>query len=136
MSDERYESLALLSPAMRAVVLEFVAKLVEHGIVFKIVETWRTEERHRKLLARGASWTAKSKHLRTRESASGETVPASDAIDLAPFDVWRLSGANKIMWDAENPQWWRMGKLGESLWLIWGGRWARRDMGHWELPDV
>lgn len=135
MSLERYDSLSLLSPIMRAMALEFIARLVEQDIHFKIIETWRTEARHKELLVKGVSWTANSKHLRVRELESGEEAPASDAIDVAPYELWQFAGADKLLWDADHPQWLRVGVAGEVTGLRWGGRWAHRDCSHFELED-
>ena len=134
-AEVRYESLGLLSMVMRAFALEFLAKLAEQGIPVKIIETWRTVERHQKLLAEGRSWTANSKHLRTRVRANGVEVPASDAIDLAPWGIWNLNGPDKLQWE-DHPTWHQMGEIGEVTGLGWGGRWTKRDLGHWELSDV
>lgn len=132
---ERYDSLALLSPVMRAMALEFIARLVEQDIHFKIIETWRTEERQKELLDKGASWTTNSKHLYTRELESGEEVPASEAIDVAPYELWQFAGADKLAWDGDHPQWLRVGVAGEAVGLRWGGRWQHRDSCHFELED-
>jgi peptidoglycan L-alanyl-D-glutamate endopeptidase CwlK len=130
-----HTSLSLLSPVMRAMTLEFIAKLVERGVYFKIVETWRTEERHADLIASGRSWTTKSKHLLIRETDCDSEAPAAEAIDLAPWAIYDLHGTDKLMWDANDPVWEQMGVVGETVGFKWGGRWGVKDMGHWELHD-
>jgi hypothetical protein len=109
-----------LSPRFRPLAIELLARLVEHGIHVMIVDTLRTPEEQAANIARGVSWTARSKHL------------TGDAIDVCPFSVWQLHGPDKLQWDAEDPVWLEVGPMGESLGLRWGGRWHQRDMGHFE----
>lgn len=113
-----------LSPEMRAKAVELLARCVEAGIVVVIVDTLRTPEEHAKNLANGTSWTKHSKHL------------DGDAIDIAPLEKFLLYGPDKIMWDASDPIWLRIGKLGESLGLRWGGRFKQLDLGHFEYVRV
>ena len=44
------------------------------------------------------------------------------AIDIAPFETYAIAGGNKLEWDTDNPIWLRIGQIGESLNLRWGGR--------------
>ena len=46
---------------------------------------------------------------------------------------FELHGPEKLQWDADDEIWHRIGEIGESLGLRWGGRWKQRDMGHFEL---
>ena len=126
----RRSELALLSPVMRALTVEFLARLAEAGIYVKILETWRSEDRQKELLERGVSWTQNSKHCRTKDG-----VPAADAVDLIPWDYWSMYEGNKLMWDSEASIWQKIGAIGESVGLRWGGQWQQRDMGHWELSE-
>ncbi len=36
-------------------------------------------------------------------------------------------------WDKTDDQWEDLGKIGEMLGLVWGGRWKQRDCPHFEL---
>lgn len=110
-----------LSPEMRAKAVELLARCVEAGIVVVIVDTLRTPEEHAQNLANGTSWTQRSKHL------------DGDAIDVAPLESYLLHGPDKIKWDAGDPIWRRIGMIGESLGLRWGGRWTIPDLGHFEI---
>lgn len=111
-----------LSPIFRPVAVELLAKLTEAGICVMIIDTLRTQEEHAANLAKGVSWTRHSKHL------------DGLAIDLCPYLIWQLKGSDKLQWDASDPAWEKMGEIGESLGLRWGGRWKQRDMGHFEMP--
>lgn len=67
---------------------------------------------------RPISWTLKTKHI------------DGLAIDIAPMRD------GKIWWDAPTIVWMRMGAIGESCGLVWGGRWKETpDMPHYEAKD-
>lgn len=110
-----------LSPEMRAKAVELLARCVEAGIMVVIVDTLRTPQEHAQNMANGTSWTTHSKHL------------DGDAIDIAPLETYILRGAKKIEWDGSDPAWQRLGLIGESIGLRWGGRWTLKDYGHFEI---
>lgn len=112
-----------LSARFRPLAVELLARCVEAGIAVLIVETRRTQAEHEANVARRVSWTTHSKHI------------DGDAIDVAPFDIYELHGPDKLQWNSADPAWQRLGLIGESLGLRWGGRWTHRDMGHFEYPD-
>lgn len=109
-----------LSPRFKPLAIELVARCVEAGIPILIVDTLRTPAEHAANLASGVSWTTRSKHL------------VGDAIDVVPWSVWDVDGPDKLLWDSGHPIWQKVGKIGESLGLQWGGRWKQKDMGHFE----
>ena len=113
-------SLDDLSPRFRPLAMELLARCVEAGLLVMIVDTLRTTAEHADNLRRGVSWTPHSKHL------------DGDAIDIAPYEVWMATGPDKLQWDAENPVWLKLGAIGESIGLRWGGRWRQQDLGHFE----
>lgn len=108
----------------RPIIFEFLAMLTEAGISVVIIDTLRTPEEHAANLAAGKSWTKHSKHL------------DGLAIDVCPYESYQLHGTEKLQWNADNPVWQRIGAIGEALGLRWGGRWAQRDMGHFEQKVV
>jgi peptidoglycan L-alanyl-D-glutamate endopeptidase CwlK len=109
-----------LDPRFRPLAIELVARCVEAGIPVMIIDTLRTPEEHQANLAKGVSWTKHSKHL------------DGLAIDICPYDVYQLHGPDKLQWNAGDPVWQKVGAIGESLGLRWGGRWKQKDMGHFE----
>ena len=109
-----------LSDRFRPLAVELLARLVEAQIPVLIVDTLRTPEEQAQNIARGVSWTKNSKHL------------TGDAIDVVPYSQYQLHGDDKLQWDARDPVWQRIGSIGESLGLRWGGRWTVKDMGHFE----
>lgn len=118
-----------LTPECRALAVELLARLCEAGIAVCIVNTLRTPEEQEENIRRGVSWTKNSRHLSGR------------AIDIAPYDIYQLTGPDKLKWNASDPVWQRIGEIGESVGLVWGGRWgqqpgstAKPDLGHFEMP--
>lgn len=109
-----------LSPRFRPLAYELLARCVEQNIAVRIIDTLRTPAEHADNLARGVSWTTHSKHL------------DGNAIDICPYKIWQAAGANKLNWDASDLIWQRLGAIGESIGLRWGGRWQQRDLGHFE----
>lgn len=111
-----------LDPEFRSLAVELLARLTEAGIPCMVIDTLRTPEEQAENIAKGVSWTKNSKHLTGR------------AIDIAPYDHYQLHGPDKLKWDASDPVWQRIGEIGESVGLVWGGRWQQRDLGHFEMP--
>jgi peptidoglycan L-alanyl-D-glutamate endopeptidase CwlK len=110
-----------LSPRMRPLAIELLARCIEAGIMVMIVDTLRTPAEQAENLRKGVSWTLKSRHL------------TGNAIDIAPYETYALHGPDKLQWDNDDAVWQRIGDIGESLGLTWGGRWKQHDMGHFEL---
>jgi peptidoglycan LD-endopeptidase CwlK len=112
-----------LSDRFRPIAFELLARCVEQGIVVMIIDTRRTIAQQEANIANGVSWTLNSKHL------------TGDAIDICPYQQWTEYGAKKLQWDASDPAWAAVGRIGEELGLRWGGRWKQRDMGHFEFVE-
>lgn len=104
-----------LTPAFRAVVVEFLAATVEAGIPVRIIETRRSPEEHHANVARNKSWTKHSRHC------DGE------AIDICPTAL-----LDKPNWAPEDQLWQRLGSIAEGMGMGWGGRWTQKDMCHFE----
>ena len=112
-----------LSPRFKPLAIELLARCVEQRVAVLIVDTLRTPEEQAANLAKGVSWTSRSKHL------------TGDAIDVCPYALYDLYGPDKLQWDNGDPVWQRIGEIGERLGLRWGGRWRVRDMGHFEYIE-
>lgn len=124
-----------LSPEMRPLAVEFLARCVEAGIHVRVIDTLRTKAEQEANVKKGVSWTTNSRHL------------TGDAIDVCPIRSYMGEGTTKLNWDDVNPQWGELGRLGESVGLKWGvwkkskasvPAWRRRgelvniDLGHFE----
>jgi D-alanyl-D-alanine carboxypeptidase len=118
-----------LSDWMKPRVFEFLARSVELGLAVFIVETLRTNAQHAVDVSAGRSWIARSKH---QADADGK----SNAIDIAPYESYLIHGEKKADWDPLDTIWPTLGSLGESLGLVWGGRWKQKDLGHFERPGA
>lgn len=128
-----------LSLAFRPKVFELLARLVEQGIHVLIVDTLRTEAEHAANLAKGVSWTTRSKHLPRRlrgYPATDWDAEKSDAIDLCPWEQYDAHGPDKLGWDPTHPGWNVIRDEAEKLGLISGARWKQKDLGHVELKTV
>jgi hypothetical protein len=116
-------ALADLSDRFRPLAEKLLARCVEARIPIVIIDTLRTPAEHAANLAKGVSWTNHSKHL------------DGDAIDICPYAQYDAHGSNKLLWDGGDPIWQRIGVIGETLGLRWGGRWSTPDLGHFEYVE-
>lgn len=93
-----------------------------------IINTRRTAQEQEQAVSSGHSWVAHSKH------------EDGLAIDICPYEMYAVSGENKLDWNTSDPIWWKIGEIGESIGLRWGGRFSAvdktkmgKDPGHFEL---
>ena len=110
-----------LHSAFRPVVVELIVRLYEARIASHILETKRSIGRHRLNVASGSSWLVDklSKHC------------FGLAIDIVPEEVLKFSD-----WKPDAEVWKQIGKIGESLGLIWGGRWKTKDCAHFQASRL
>ena len=114
-----------LSAGFLPIAERFLARLMEARLPVVIVTTLRSLPEQEKAVRDGVSWTMNSRHL------------TGDAIDVCPYEEYALNGRNKLMWDAKNPAWPRIGAIGQACGLKWGvvnPDGTRKDLGHFELP--
>ncbi len=111
-----------LSPRMKPLAMQLIARCVEAGIAVLIVDTLRTKAEQAENVKKGVSWTLNSKHL------------TGDAIDICPYSVYELHGPDKLQWDAGDPVWRKIGAIGEAVGLKWGviKNGVQIDPGHFE----
>src|SRR5688572_9803325 len=91
-----------LSSDLKPKVFELLARLTERGFAILIVDTLRTESEHAANLAKGVSWTARSKHLPRKLRGwptSDVNAEKSDAIDLCPWEHYDAHGPDKLGWE-------------------------------------
>ena len=124
MSDTRLDS---LDPLFKPLAITLLARLLEARIPVLIVNTLRTQVEQDAAVARGVSRVQHSKHQ------------DGLAIDVAPYDIFALHDDDKLQWDTKDPIWKKIGAIGESLGLRWGGRFEPLnsvgvgwDPGHFE----
>lgn len=127
-----------LSSPFRPKVVELIARLVERGQHFLIVDTLRTEAEHLENLAKGVSWTPRSKHLpRALRGWPRTDIDAqkSDAIDFCPYEQWHAYGPDKLSWEPVHPFWNILRDEAVKLGLRSGATWKQKDLGHVELSN-
>ena len=117
-------SLDSLDPQFWLTAIEFLARTVEARVPVVVTNTRRSADEQAACVARGVSWVKHSKH------------EAGRALDVCPISIYSGGGATKLDWNPDDPVWERLGALGESVGLVWGGRWSpHRDVSHFEAPD-
>lgn len=114
-----------LSPRMLPLAMELLARCAEAGIMVMIVDTRRTTEEQQLNVAKGVSWTLRSKHL------------TGDAIDICPYETYALHGPDKLQWNTDDPVWKRIGEIGQNIGLKWGviKNGQQIDPGHFEYVE-
>jgi peptidoglycan L-alanyl-D-glutamate endopeptidase CwlK len=94
------------------------------GVPCRIVDIIRTEPQQLQKIKDGVSWTKRSMHL--PQPPEGK----SKAIDIVPLSIL---GEHKPSWDPGHPDWQKIGPIGETLGLEWGGRWTEHpDPSHFQ----
>lgn len=113
-----------LIPDMQVKYKQFAELMKKNGFNFILTCAKRTPEEQAELYAQGrtkpghiVTWTLNSRHL------TGKA-----------FDIAITDNKGKPVWDADAYQ--VPGRLGESIGLVWGGRWQKPDYPHFELPKV
>lgn len=81
--------------------------------------------------------------LKGRDNNGTILDPHQIVTDAAPGHSWHEFGLavdvcpcefiSRPDWEPTNPIWQRLGSMGESLGLVWGGRWHHPDQPHFQL---
>lgn len=117
--------LTLLHPALEPLAREWLAQCANAMLDARITETWRSPKREDELHAQGITplTGATCKHC-----FQVDGKPASKAFDFALFDA-----AGNYIKDGTDPLYLQAGELGETIGLVWGGRWLHPDFDHMQL---
>lgn len=112
-----------LHPLIQAKAKEFIIKAEkELGITLRVSSGFRSWEAQTKLYAQGRTAPGK----RVTNAKAGESY---HNYGLA-IDVVEIKNG-KAVWN--NPNWDKIGALGERLGFSWGGRWKRPDRPHFAI---
>lgn len=111
----RERSLDKLDPKFRPYVEKLLQACRKAQLYITVIETLRTEAQHQEDLKNKISWVKHSKHQ------------DGLAVDIAPNDLLKEKG-----WAPDSPLWEKLGELGESVGMTWGGRWKQKDLDHFE----
>lgn len=121
-----------LHPFLRTPCKNFLTIARDEGIGVFLTTTYRSSAEQNELHAQG-----RSKPGKKVTNARGGESPHNHQVDGKPaslaFDVAIRKRDGGLNWDTEHPHWKRLGEIGESLGLAWGGRWKMRDYPHFEL---
>jgi peptidoglycan L-alanyl-D-glutamate endopeptidase CwlK len=117
------ENLSGLHPRVQNLALILLQRALEAEIIIKIISGMRTIEEQDKIYAKGR--TAPGKIVTTKRGGF-----SNHNFGLA-FDIGIFKGKKYI---EESPDYRSIGKLGESIGLVWGGSWKSfPDEPHFEL---
>jgi len=127
VSEERL--LLGLRPELRDKYVQLRDKCAEEGIRIKLVQGRRTDADQRALYALGRSTPG---IIVTEARTAAETPHGiGAAFDIAIFDGDKISWTEPRM----TPKYVRVGEIGESIGLDWGGRFKKPDKPHFQLPN-
>ena len=120
------ERIQKLHPIVRKRTIEFINRSEKKlGIQLRVFSAYRSFEEQNELYAKG-------------RTAPGNIVTYAQAgesyhnFGLA-IDVVEIVN-NKAVW--KNPNWPKIGKIGESLGFTWGGRWKMKDLPHFQVEII
>lgn len=118
-----------LKLSMQIKARDFAVKMAESGIPFMFTCTYRSQNEQDQLFQQGrttpgkiVTWTHNSRHTQR------------DAFDIALLLQGKPVWDTKIDVDGDHiPDYKEAGKIGESVGLVWGGRWKTPDYPHFQL---
>lgn len=119
------KDLALLHPWIRNKANELIALCKQNGITIVITQTWRTKAEQDALYAQGRTSTG---NIVTNAKYPQSIHCWGRAFDFVPLVNGKVDWNNISLFD-------KVGKLGESIGLEWGGNWKFVDRPHLQMPN-
>ena len=117
-------SLEDLHPGVRRRVEAFLAAARAQGIDLLVTSTYRDFESQQALYDQGRTQPGK---IVTNAKPGRSWHNYGLAVDVVPLRN------GKPVWDAKDPVWETVGKLGEAAGLEWAGRWTKfRELPHFQ----
>lgn len=117
-----------LHPKLQSLVYQLIEECSAQGLQIAIGECYRTVEEQNALYTQG-----RSKPGSKVTNARGDSYSSMHQWGVA-FDIYRNDGKG-IYYNADS-FFQRVGKIGQSLGLEWGGSWTSLvDLPHFQLPD-
>jgi len=114
-ADPTPDMIATLAPGFQPYAVWLITQLRQAGLPAIITSAKRSYLEQVGHVISGASQTTASKHI---DGLAFDIDMAGYAPASVPTSVWRFAGG-----------------LGESVGMVWGGRWVRlRDFRHFEMP--
>ncbi len=117
----------ILHPQLKEKMAELTKRCLAAGLKIGIAETWRTVEEQDKLYAKGRTEPGS-----IVTNARGKVYGSMHQWYIA-FDFYRNDG--KGSYNNSDGFFNKVGEIGESIGLEWGGRWTSPvDLPHFQLP--
>src|SRR5262249_22174032 len=124
--------LAALHPVLAGKGRALLQRCASEGLALLVTQGLRTYEEQDGLYAKGRTKKPLGKDYIVTNARGGFSW---HNFGLA-FDVAVLDAAGKEDWDYRHPGWQRVGVVGKSLGLSWGGDWTRlKDYPHFEYTQ-
>ena len=142
-----------LAEPMRPLVSGLVAKCAEEGITLFVFETLRDANVQAAYCAQGRESLERVNQLRElaglyKLSEAENTKKITDPPPMGLCTVYKGVGHGNgtavdvvpvkegggLWWNAPMSIWIKIGRIGESLGLVWGGRWRTWDGPHFQMP--
>jgi len=121
-----------LHPKLQEKAPVLLSRAKAQGIDVLIYCTHRPDKEQAEEYAKGRTKrgriTTKAKPGESPHNFMNKGKPAAMAFDCVPVKN------GKALWD-DAKSYAAIGKIGEDLGLVWGGRWKMRDKPHFELPE-
>lgn len=123
-----------LHPILKPLCIQFLADCKAEGIQAFLTCTYRSSKEQDELYAQGRTAPGRkvtnAKGGQSQHNTTLNGKPAARAFDIA---IKGPGGA--LNWDIHHRHWKRVGEIGKSLGLNWGGDWTSiKDYPHFELP--
>lgn len=108
-----------LQPSLRPILTQLLERAEEAGIPVELVQGYRSPDEQTALYTSGKGVTNAPALLSYHNYGL--------AADVVPKAYLTLPN-----WNPDGPLWDKLGPIGESLGLSWGGRWGKPDKPHFE----
>lgn len=114
-----------LQTSLQPIVTAFLEQCLAAGIPCEIVEAERSMAAQAAIFAQG----------RTAPGPIVSNAPPGDSYHnyKLAFDAVPTAYKNLPNWNPSGPLWNRIGAIGQSLGLEWGGSWSKPDLPHFQL---
>lgn len=115
--------LAELQESVRPLAENLLRLSADAGIPLKVVSTYRSPEAQQALKESGRGVTNAGALLSYHNHRL--------ALDVVPFEYLSMPD-----WNPSGPLWQRVGAIGKSVGLSWGGDWVKKDLPHFQLTGA
>lgn len=111
-----------LQPSIQPLAEQLVLNAAGAGVPLRVVQDVRTPQEQQALLESGRGVTNAGANLSYHNYGL--------AFDVVPEEYLSLPN-----WNPEGPLWDKVGAIGKSIGLEWGGDWKKKDRPHFQVPS-